>query len=88
LYTIRTKVWGEWDEEDRKEIETLAYFKWIDAGQPYNQDKYFWNIAEQEYRRNYFLNSDDDTIELTYFAPGKLRRGHTGYFYAPYVPLQ
>ena len=38
-----------WSEEQRNEIERIAYFMWLDAGKPKNQDLYFWARSEDRY---------------------------------------
>lgn len=36
---------------DQENISRIAYFKWLDAGQPHGRDQEFWAAAEAEYRR-------------------------------------
>ena len=93
----------QWSEESRKEIESNAYFKWVDAGRPHGQDRHFWNLAEQEQiKKRFFPHLDEqppseEIIELNYHAPGQQKPKRwsssgsyldAGYFYCPYVPLQ
>jgi hypothetical protein len=33
----------------QKRIEELAYYKWLEAGQPHGRDVEFWNEAQAEY---------------------------------------
>jgi hypothetical protein len=37
-------------EAIQKEIEQMAYFKWLDAGRPDNCGDQFWKAAEEEYQ--------------------------------------
>ena len=99
----------QWSEESRQEIESNAYFKWVDAGRPHGQDKHFWDLAEREQIKKRFFphldeqleeiiesNQPEEIIELNYHAPApkitKVKWGSSymdsGYFYAPYIPLQ
>lgn len=57
----------EWTEKNHKEIESLAYFKWVDSGRPIGQDKYFWDLAEQEIWEKEHV----EVIEITYPAKKK-----------------
>lgn len=54
---------NEWVQKNRKEIESLAYFKWQESGKPENQDKYFWEMAENEL---WDKQHPDEVIEITY----------------------
>jgi hypothetical protein len=54
---------NEWVEENRKEIEAVAYFRWEEAGKPDNQDKHFWAMAEDEIWNK---QHPDEIIEITY----------------------
>ncbi len=59
---------NEWVQENHKEIESIAYFKWQEAGKPDNKDKYFWEMAENEL---WDRQHPDEVIEITY--PRKVR---------------
>lgn len=79
---------SNWSEQELKEINDKAYFKWIDAGRPDNMHQQFWDEAEKEFSENHI-------IEVNLPAQPSQRRGRlagtslgTGYFYCPYVPLQ
>lgn len=36
-------------QHKQKRIEELAYYKWLEAGQPHGRDVEFWNQATAEY---------------------------------------
>ena len=38
----------QWTDEEKKEIEGDAYFKWIDAGRPHDKNDFFWQRAVKE----------------------------------------
>lgn len=40
----------------KKDIEKIAYFKWIDAGRPEGRSEEFWNQAVEQY---YYADHDD-----------------------------
>lgn len=93
----------EWDEETRKQIEEISYFKWIDAGRPAGMEQQFWEEAEREMAsKKHYDAVEEEIIEINFRRPGKKGPKHewsgngwkgdshldTGYYYAPYVPLQ
>lgn len=49
-----------WDENDRKQIEKIAYHKWLLAGKPSGRDLEFWAGAEREYSPIVYLVYEDD----------------------------
>lgn len=54
---------NEWVQKNHKEIEAIAYFKWQEAGKPDNQDKHFWQMAENEL---WDKQHPDEVIEINY----------------------
>ena len=52
IYSIK------WNENDRKQIEKIAYFKWLEAGSPFGGS--FWEIAKREYSLTIYLIYEDD----------------------------
>lgn len=44
-----------WTKKEIKQIDNIAYFKWIDAGQPDNMSSVFWQAAEKEFSENQII---------------------------------
>jgi hypothetical protein len=58
LFMAQTKTMiSDADKQTHRDIEQIAYFKWIDAGKPEGKSDEFWKQASEEY---YFAESTSE----------------------------